>query len=300
MVSVNPGGEPERDDTGLPPVDIEIPDDARELDRDVQAYYRELRAERRRQRGRRLGWPRLAKDGIILPLLACCMILALITGTLLTVFTATSDHDVPALPHNTPGTGSAARNHPSGPASTRPGTARPPHSRPGGPASPSTGKSAPSATPRASGTGSPAPDVSAADDSAGLLPDIALPLVGIPGMAPLPLADLSASMLVLFPAHCSCSASVRWLTAVAARARAPVYFVATPATRNEVLSLDSGLSTWLQSNVVVMMDTLGQVQARYPADGLTALIIATPHSVYYVPSPSTSSSATTIRADLAA
>ncbi|HTZ91251.1 MAG TPA: hypothetical protein VMB74_02540, partial [Streptosporangiaceae bacterium] len=29
-VSVNSGGEPERDDTGLPPVDIEIPDDARE------------------------------------------------------------------------------------------------------------------------------------------------------------------------------------------------------------------------------------------------------------------------------
>jgi hypothetical protein len=79
-----------------------------------------------------------------------------------------------------------------------------------------------------------------------------------------------------------------------------VYFVATPATRNEVLSLDSGLSTWLQSNVVVMMDTLGQVQARYPADGLTALVIATAQSVYYVPSPSTSSSATTIRADLAA
>ena len=133
MVSVNPGGEPERDDTGLPPVDIEIPDDARELDRDVQAYYRELRAERRRQRGRRLGWPRLAKDGIILPLLACCMILALITGTLLTVFTATSDHDVPALPHKPPGTGSAARNHPSGPASTRPGSARPGHSRPARP-----------------------------------------------------------------------------------------------------------------------------------------------------------------------
>jgi hypothetical protein len=99
-VSVNPGGEPERDDSGLPPVDIEIPDDARELDRDMQAYYREERARRREQRGRRLQGS-LAKDGIILPLLACCLILALITGTLLTVFTATSDQLLP----NTQGTG---------------------------------------------------------------------------------------------------------------------------------------------------------------------------------------------------
>ena len=90
-VSVNSGGEPERDDTGLPPVDIEIPDDARELDRDVQAYFREQRAERRRLRHHRLH-RRLTRDGILLPLLACCLILALIAGTLLTVFTATSEN----------------------------------------------------------------------------------------------------------------------------------------------------------------------------------------------------------------
>jgi hypothetical protein len=88
---VNPGGEPERDDTGLPPVDIEIPDDARDLDRDVQAYRRELRALRRSDR--RVRWHRsLGKEGVALPLLACCLILALITGTLLTVFTATSSN----------------------------------------------------------------------------------------------------------------------------------------------------------------------------------------------------------------
>jgi hypothetical protein len=88
---VNPGGEPERDDTGLPPVDIEIPDDARDLDRDVQSYRRELRALRRSDRRGR--WHRsLSRDGVALPLLACCLILALITGTLLTVFTATSSN----------------------------------------------------------------------------------------------------------------------------------------------------------------------------------------------------------------
>ncbi len=101
---MSPGSEPGRDDRGLPPVDIEIPDDARELDRDVQAYRRELRARRRQER--RTRWHRsLGKDGIVLPLLACCLILALITGTLLTVFTATSEQGLTGLPGS--GTNSA-------------------------------------------------------------------------------------------------------------------------------------------------------------------------------------------------
>ncbi len=96
---MSPGSEPERDDTGLPPVDIEIPDDARELERDVQAYHRELRALRRHQR--RTRWHRsVGRDGIVLPLLACCLILALITGTLLTVFTATSEQNLTGLPNS--------------------------------------------------------------------------------------------------------------------------------------------------------------------------------------------------------
>ena len=41
--------DPGRDDGNLPPVNVVIPDDARELDRDVLAYRRELRARRRRQ-----------------------------------------------------------------------------------------------------------------------------------------------------------------------------------------------------------------------------------------------------------
>jgi hypothetical protein len=82
---VNIGGDPGRDDYGLPPVDIEIPDDARELDRDVQAYHRELRAQRWRRRTRRLAGP-LTRDGMVLPLLAGCLALTLLAGTLLTVF----------------------------------------------------------------------------------------------------------------------------------------------------------------------------------------------------------------------
>jgi len=86
-VRVDVGGDPGRDDYGLPPIDVVIPDDARELDRDVQAYQRELRARRRRQRARRLRGP-LTRDGMVLPLLAGCLILALITSTLLIMFAA--------------------------------------------------------------------------------------------------------------------------------------------------------------------------------------------------------------------
>jgi hypothetical protein len=86
-VWVNAGGDPERDDFGLPPIDIEIPDDARELDRDVQAYQRELRAMRRRRRMHRLRGP-LTRDGMVLPLLAGCLLLALLTSTLLIMFAA--------------------------------------------------------------------------------------------------------------------------------------------------------------------------------------------------------------------
>jgi hypothetical protein len=82
---VNIGGEPGQDDYGLPPVDIEIPDDARELEREVQAYHRELRALRWRRRTSRLAGP-LAPDGMVLPLLAGCLALTLLAGTLLTVF----------------------------------------------------------------------------------------------------------------------------------------------------------------------------------------------------------------------
>jgi hypothetical protein len=84
---VEAGGGPERDDYGLPPVDVEIPDDARELDSDVQAYRRELRALRRQERANRLRRP-LRREGMALPLLAASLMLALITSTLLVLFAA--------------------------------------------------------------------------------------------------------------------------------------------------------------------------------------------------------------------
>jgi hypothetical protein len=84
---VDAGGGPERDDYGLPRVDVEIPDDARELEPDVQAYRREQRALRRQERSNRLRNP-LRREGMALPLLAACLMLALITSTLLVLFAA--------------------------------------------------------------------------------------------------------------------------------------------------------------------------------------------------------------------
>jgi hypothetical protein len=81
---VDPGSESGRDDYGLPPVDIEIPDDARDLDRDVQAYYRELRVLRRRSRLQRVTGP-LVRRGLIIPIVAICLAVTLVAGTLFTV-----------------------------------------------------------------------------------------------------------------------------------------------------------------------------------------------------------------------
>ena len=106
---MNAGGDPGRDDYGLPPVDIEVPDDARALARDVQAYHRELRARRRQHLAKRLYGP-LTRDGMVLPLLAGCLALTLLAATLLTVFTARQ-----AAISLRPGQGASHAAGPSGP-----------------------------------------------------------------------------------------------------------------------------------------------------------------------------------------
>jgi hypothetical protein len=69
-----------------PQLDFQIPDDARELDRDVLAYRRELRAQRRRRLVRRLAGP-LARNGTIMPLLASILAVCLVAGAMLSVAT---------------------------------------------------------------------------------------------------------------------------------------------------------------------------------------------------------------------
>ncbi len=112
---VNPGGEPGRDDGGLPPVHIEIPDDARELDREVLAYRREQRARRRRARWDRILGP-LRGHGALLPLVVGGVALSMLAGTLLSVFSI-SPASAPVLSRSAPLTSIPASVPASQPAS---------------------------------------------------------------------------------------------------------------------------------------------------------------------------------------
>jgi hypothetical protein len=80
---VNPGGGSGWDE---PPLEVQIPDDARELERDVIAYHRELRARRRRRALRRLTAP-LHGPGTVMPLLASILAVCLVAGAMLSVAT---------------------------------------------------------------------------------------------------------------------------------------------------------------------------------------------------------------------
>jgi hypothetical protein len=239
---LNSGGEPERDDTGLPPVDIEIPDDARELDRDVQAYYREQRALRRLERRSRLHGI-LAKDGIVLPLLACCLILALITGTLLTVFTAASDQGFQNLP----------------------GSIGPPHSTATGPASPGAGRTGPS--PRASATARAGRSTATKPRLAPVtLPDATLQVAGKSKR----LLTFSRTMLVLVQPGCSCTQAVAALAQIAASAGARAYLVSSTAKDPAVSRLARQVGVFNASITVAVDSRDALTKYRH---GLTAILV---------------------------
>jgi hypothetical protein len=100
---VSPGGGAGWDES---PLDIQIPDDARELERDVLAYHRELRARRRRSRLRRLASP-FARQGTILPLLASILAVCLVAGAMLSVATFSPPTAPAEHPHQPTATASA-------------------------------------------------------------------------------------------------------------------------------------------------------------------------------------------------
>jgi hypothetical protein len=99
-VTVNPGWDE-------PPLDVQVPDDARDLDRDVLAYHRELRARRRRSRLRRLTSP-FAGQGTILPLLASILAVCLVAGAMLSVATFSPASTPATRPHPTAAASSPA------------------------------------------------------------------------------------------------------------------------------------------------------------------------------------------------
>lgn len=115
---MNPSGNPGRDDSGLPPAHIDIPDDARELARDVLAYRRELRVRRRRERLRQLlaampvgGGAR--RRGMIVPLVAAVVALAMLAVALLSMF-AISSSSGPDRTRPATSPSRSAPAHPSG------------------------------------------------------------------------------------------------------------------------------------------------------------------------------------------
>jgi hypothetical protein len=187
---VNLGGEPERDDFGLPPVDIEIPDDARELDRDVQAYRREQRALRRNLRRRRLHTP-LTGDGMVMPLLAGCLVFALIAAVLLTVFAATGD----VVPKGAAQKGAAR-------------TAAPATMAPSGTTTTGTTPSGPAFL-----------------QLKGHLPDKTIEVRG----EKVPLPTLTPSALAVVPLTCACTKALQQLITQAAQYRVALYLVTTGA-----------------------------------------------------------------------
>ena len=119
---MNPGGGSGWDET---PLDIQIPDDARELDRDVLAYHRELRAMRRRTRLHRLAGPfaPFAARGSVMPLLASILAVCLVAGAMLSV--ATFSPATPPADRTTPSPSTSIRSGTLGPKSTPAAPTRP-------------------------------------------------------------------------------------------------------------------------------------------------------------------------------
>lgn len=76
------GSNHDGDDSGLPRVEFVVPDDARELDREVQAYHRELRQRRRQARWRRMTRT-LRRHGLTLPLALTALLLVVLSTTLM-------------------------------------------------------------------------------------------------------------------------------------------------------------------------------------------------------------------------
>lgn len=106
-----------------PPLDVHIPDDARELDRDVLAYHRELRARRRRSRLARLTSP-FGGQGTVLPLLASILAVCLVAGAMLSVATF-SPATAPAVHGHQPASATASpRPAPQRPSPSSPRTSR--------------------------------------------------------------------------------------------------------------------------------------------------------------------------------
>lgn len=239
---MNHGGEPGHDDYGLPRVDIQIPDDARELDRDVQAYHRELRALRRHQRSLRWRAP-LRRSGMVVPLIAGCLVLAMVAGVVLTMFSAnpylSSRNGLRAASQGVPNTGQASSRAITSPAA--PSAAR---NRSDGPAS--TAARLPSGT------------------------------INVTGQR-VDLSTVESAVLAIIPANCGCAGVIRRLVSQAMAAAIPVYLVGRRGTRAQLSGLAPDAAKGTTAFVAIDPDNV--LSNAYPATGLTVVLVDAQHKV---------------------
>lgn len=237
---MNQGGEQGHDDYGLPPVDIEIPDDARELYRDVQAYHRELRALRRHERSMRWRAP-FHRSGVAIPLLAGCLIAALVAVMISAMFTQNPYlTGVSGRPSSTP-------SAPSG------GAGR-------------SARAGPSANPKASPSSALPGQVPLARDH---LPGRTINVGG----KPVPLRTVLSAALAIIPANCHCKSAVRQLLEQAESAGVLVYLVGPRGSK--VADLDRLVTPAARraKSTRVAMDYQNVLSSVYPAGGLTVLLV---------------------------
>lgn len=245
---MNQGGEPEHDDYGLPRVDIQVPDDARELYADVLAYHRELRALRRHQRSLRWRAP-LRRSSSIVPVIAGCLIIAMIASMVLTMFTAN--------PYFSGFNGQRR-------------------------ATPSAGKSAGRAAGKQTSgkQTSPTPSGTVAT-TPGQVAGAPLPgsTITVAGQA-VTLSSLSSTALALVPVSCRCAEVIGELLAQAQTAGITVYLVGSKGSQAQLSRLaPSGVG----STAKVAIDQDNVLATMYQPKGLTLLLVDSTGSVIIQP-----------------
>ena len=236
---MNQGGEQGHDDYGLPPVDIEIPDDARELYRDVQAYHRELRALRRHERSMRWRAP-FRRSGVAVPLLAGCLIAALVAVMISAMFT------------QNPNLIGTASGRPSSPSNGPRGAGR----------SATTSSGNPQTSPSSALTGP-------ASLARGRLPSRTINVAG----KEVPLRTVMSAALALVPANCDCKVAVGQLLEQAKRAGVIVYLVGPRGSK--VADLDRLVTPAARraKSTRVATDDQNVLAPTFGTAGLTVLLV---------------------------
>lgn len=244
---MNQGGEPAHDDYGLPWVDVEIPDDARELDRDLLAYRRELRALRRIERANRWRAP-LRKSGMMVPLIAGCLVMAMIGGMVLTMFSAntnliSSPGRIPA--HHAPGFTGPPSAHPRGSASVPGGSRFPASSAP-----------------------------TSASAAASLLP---AGTIAAAHRARISLSTLAKVAIAIIPAKCGCADAVRRLLVRAKAAKVTVWLVGLSGSNVSALRRLAPPSE--ARTAILAIDASNALRSAYRPTRLKVLLVDSNHRV---------------------